>query len=263
MSLTKKNIQKYLKEKNTSYRIFDIKYKEKEKQIIDNFKINNELIFSYCGKFNRNTLLKGDYYSKGKKSIIDILKFISNIGNNIDKDIHIIKDIIYRLLDKITKGYSKDYICLEIRIFLPNKDFNISRWHFDGFENQSKFVTLLKGPSTLFINDNDIESKNKFFETTDKMFKEQKEYIDKNGMKINEILEIDDKYRKILAKKLKDAKIVQPNNHQGTIFLTDSPKNNNNLVGIHSEPINNKPRFFISVMCGNKEEIKIIKKSDY
>ena len=80
---------------------------------------------------------------------------------------------------------------------------------------------------------------------------------EENKIKINEILKIDEKYRKILAKKLKDAKIVQPNNNQGTIFLTDLPKNNS-LVGIHSEPVNNKPRFFISIMCGTKEEINKI-----
>lgn len=260
MSLTSTNIKKYIKTKDTSFKIFDIKYTEKEKQTIDNFKIDNEIFFTYYGKFNENTLIKGDYYKKGTKSIINILNFISNIGNNTDKNIQIIKDIIYKLLDKVTKSYNKDYIWLEIRIFLPNKDFNISRWHTDGFENQSKFVTLLKGPSTLFIADKDIKAKETFFEITDKMFKEETKYIKKNGMKIDEILKIDDKYRKILAKKLKDVKIDQPNNNQGAIFLTDISINDNKLIGIHSEPVNDKPRFFISVMCGTKEEInKIIR----
>ena len=255
MSLTKINIQKYLQKKDVSYKIFDIKYTEKEKQIINNFKIDNEIFFTYHGKFNKNILLKGYYDNNDKKSSIDILNFISNIGNNNDKDIQIIKNIIYKLLDKVIKGlngYNKDYIYFEINITQPNKDFNISRWHFDGFENQSKFVTLLKGPSTLFIDDKDIKSKKIYFEVTAKMLKEEE-----NKIKINEILKIDEKYRKILAKKLKDAKIVQPNNNQGTIFLTDLPKNNS-LVGIHSEPVNNKPRFFISIMCGTKEEINKI-----
>jgi hypothetical protein len=233
MSLTKSNIKKYLENKDTSYKIFDIKYTEKEKQTINNFKINNEIVFSYYGKFDEKTLLKGYYYKKGTKSISNILNFISNIGNNKDKDIQIIKDIIYKLLDKVTKGYNKDYIWLDIRITLPNKDFNIPRWHFDGFENQSKFVTLLQGLGTLFISDKDIKAKEIFFKIVDKEYK-------------------------VLANKLKDADIVQPNNNQGTIFLTGFPKNNK-LLAIHSEPNNDKSRFFISVMCGTKEEINKIR----
>jgi hypothetical protein len=252
MSLSKTNIQKYLQKKDTSYKIFDIKYTEKEKKAINNFKIENEISFYYYGKFNENTLLKEKYNDKK-----NILNFISNIGNNSGKDIQIIKDIIYKLLEKVTKSYNKDYILLEIRISLPNKYFDITRWHFDGYENQSKFVTLLKGPSTLFIDDKDIKSKKIYFEIDDKKSKE----TNKNGIKIKELIKIDDKYRKILAKKLKDAKIVQPTNNQGAIFLTDLPKNidksviHNKLVAIHSEPINNNPRFFISVICGTQYEI--------
>ncbi len=74
-----------------------------------------------------------------------------------------------------------------------------------------------------------------------------------------------DKYRKIQAKKLKNAKVVQPNNNQGAIFLTDYSidKIDKTLTYpcIHSEPPNNKPRFFISVMCGTKENINEVSKS--
>lgn len=95
MSLTSANIKRYLKYKDSSFKLFDIKYTDKEKQTINNFKINNETEFFYTGKFNKNTLMKN-------KDKIDILQFIESIGNNNEKDIKVIKNIIYKLLDKVT-----------------------------------------------------------------------------------------------------------------------------------------------------------------
>lgn len=65
-------------------------------------------------------------------------------------------------------------------------------------------------------------------------------------------IKIDEKYRKILAKKLKPI-IDQPNNEQGLIFLNST--NHSEFVGIHSEPDKNKKRLFISILCGTKNYI--------
>tara|TARA_B110000971_G_scaffold75935_1_gene78006 strand:- start:253 stop:966 length:714 start_codon:yes stop_codon:yes gene_type:complete len=235
MSLTSTNIKSYLKNKDSSFKLFDIKYTEEEKQTINNFKIDNETEFIYTGKFDKDTLLKDNK--------INILKFIESIGNNTEKNIKIIKNIIYKLLDKVTNGYGKNYIDLIISIQLPNKEFNMARWHTDGYFNNSKFITVLKGPSTLFIDDKDIKSRKTYFTIQDLLMKK---YVSNGGFDEK----AHDKYRKILAKKLKDAKIVQPKNNQGTIFLTDAPVNNTIIAGIHSEPPINEKRFFIGVMCG-------------
>lgn len=118
---------------------------------------------------------------------------------------------------------------MDINTSLPNNEFNMPRWHTDGYPNNSKFVTVLKGPSTLFIDDKDSTSRKIYFTIEDLLIKE---------------------YKKILAKKLKDCKIIQPQNNQGTIFLTDAPVNNTTIAGIHSEPPFNEKRFFIGIMCG-------------
>ena len=239
MLLTSTNIKKYLKYKDSSFKLFDIKYTDKEKQTINNFKINNETEFFYTGKFNKDNLLKDN------QTKINILKFIESIGNNNEKDIKVIKNIIYKLLDKVTNGYDNEYIVLDINTSLPNNEFNMPRWHIDGYPNNSKFVTVLKGPSTLFIDDKDSKSRKIYFTIEDLLIKEYKK--NSNG-EYNE--KTHDKYRKILAKKLKDCKIIQPQNNQGTIFLTDAPVNNTTIGGIHSEPPFNEKRFFIGIMCG-------------
>jgi len=259
MSFTKTNIQKYLQKKDTSYKIFDIKYTQKEKQTIDSFKIDNEIAFSYYGKFDKNTELNGDCEKtiinelKGEyiKTKMNILDFITNIGNNTVKDILVIKNIIYKLLDKVLNSYNKKYILLVIRIFLPNKKSNIIRWHTDNFENQSKFVTVLKGPSTLFIDDKDIKSKKIFFENRNLLQNELDKIKNKEPY---EFISTYQKYDKILRKKMKDCKVVHPTNNQGVIFLTDN-KIDNKTCAIHSMPNVNDKRLFISIMCGTKEEI--------
>lgn len=266
MLLNKSNISKYLEKKDTSYKIFNIKYTQKEQEAIDNFNISNENFFTYFGKMNENII--GICYNNNNKTKIDILEFLSKIGTNTEKDIKIINNIIYKLLNKVTVGYNKNYIWLSLRIFLPNKDYDLVRWHTDGFKKQSKFVTLFKGPGTLFIDDSDIKSKETYFETNDKFSEEYNKYFKNNKIDRNEILKMRDKYRKIQAKKLKNAKVVQPNNNQGAIFLTDYSKEPKNKMEeylyspcIHSEPTNNKPRFFISVMCGTKKNINEVSKS--
>ena len=139
MLLNKSNISKYLEKKDTSYKIFNIKYTQKEQEAINNFDISNECYFTYFGKMNENII--GKY--NNNKTKIDILEFLSKIGTNTEKDIKTINNIIYKLLDKVTAGYNKNYIWLDLRCLLPNKDFDLVRWHTDGFTSQSKFVIFV------------------------------------------------------------------------------------------------------------------------
>jgi len=232
-------MKKYLTNRSSSFKLFDIKYTYTEKQTISNFKIENESAFYYRGKFDSDILIK-DTENK-----IDILTFISSIGNNTDKDIKVIKKIIYKLLNKLTKVYNKYYIELDIIISLKRPK-SITRWHIDAYPNNSKFVTTLIGQSTLFIDDSDIKSRNIFYNLQDQLIDEYKK---KNSTEWNDLKETHDKYNKIIATKLKKCKIVQPNNNQGTIFLTDTSNNNSKFSGIHSEPTINENRFFIGLLC--------------
>lgn len=152
------NIKNYLKNKDSSFKLFDIKYIKQEKNTIDNFKIDKMCHFSYYGKFDNNIILV-NYYDN-----MDLLTFITQIGNNNISDINIIITIIYKLLDKVTKGYQNKYVWFTIRISLPHDEYNIPRWHTDGFENLSKFITILKGSGTLLIDDKDTKSINTFFD---------------------------------------------------------------------------------------------------
>lgn len=225
-------MKKFINSKSSSFKVFDIKYTDIEKQTISKFKIENESEFYYHGNYDSDI-------------------FIKSIGNNTNKDIKIIKKIIYKLLNKLTKACDKYYIEVDINITL--KDIkSTKRWHIDAFPNNSKFVTTLIGPSTLFIDDSDIKSRNIYFKIQEELMTE---YTHINSTKWEDLAETYNKYNKILNKKLKKCKIVQPNNNQGVIFLTDIPANKSTFAGIHSEPLLDENRFFISVLCYNNKII--------
>lgn len=156
MKLTSTNINNYIKKKDTTYKIFDINYTQKEKEIINKIDIKLSKSFNFYGRFNKDILIN---CSREDINIIDYLQLVCD--NSYD-DIIKLKKIIYKLIEIVANGYNKKYIWFSIRTTLPNDHFRIPRWHIDGY-NGSKFVTLLQGPGTLVITDSDKVSRKLFF----------------------------------------------------------------------------------------------------
>ena len=105
-------------------------------------------------------------------------------------------------------------------------------------------LNLLQGPWTLVIKDSDKVSRKIFLEIDNK---HTNEVVTDIKPPIETIIKIDDKYRKILANKLKPM-IDQPTNDQGLIFLTN--RYDSKFAAIHSEPDETKKR-----LCGTKSYI--------
>jgi hypothetical protein len=240
------NIKKYLKNPLNNHLLFDIAYTKKELKYIDNFIISNRSSFNFYGD--------KDNFSDDKLNT-----FLTNIGPN--DDISILNNIINKLINKITKAYNTNYIWITIRITLPNHIFDIKRWHKDGpfFTNperinQTKFVTVLKGPGTLF------HTKSKLIDELYGKYRLKKfaEYDKLNIINtIDQTIEM--KYRKIFISKFKHIKYKQLKNNQGLIFITGNNYNDVKDGLLHSEPKADEPRFFISILPGTKEEITKLK----
>ena len=119
-------------------------------------------------------------------------------------------------------------------------DFDIPRWHCDGrqkgFEIRddiSKFATVFKGPGTLFIKTT-TEERESFIEIE----KSWENSID---------------YRKKINDEIKGTRI-QLEKNQGAIFMARTNDHQLNC-GIHSEPVLNESRLFLSILPGSKKEI--------
>ena len=244
-------MEEYLNSGNRDFKRFKLKYKRDEIKCIDSFVISKTKSYSYMGC---------------KKDMITMYSFLSELGDNSTECIEGIEKIVMKLLNNILSVYKKKYYWLSIRATLPNNLYDVPRWHKDGRffiksnKASSKFVTVLKGPGTLFIKNtknvskihNDITNK-KHYET-----RQIKDYS------IQEQIKIDDKYRPIYVKKLKKAKIIQIKNNEGAIFYTGTVNRIDNKVfitdgALHSEPQMDAPRLFISILPSSKKNIEELK----
>lgn len=220
-------------------------YHKKEEKCINNFEINKYSSFKFFGNLENMT----------HENIL--IPFLENLGNNSNKNIIIMNNIINKLIKNICKSYQKYYFWIAIRVSLPNTNFDIPRWHYDGpfFLNnpdaiQAKFITVLKGPGTLFLK-NEKESNEIFQKFKSEKRKELIKIKNNNYQKMDEI---DDKYRPIINKALSKFKKSELKNNEGLIFSVNMDKH-----FIHSEPSINDPRLFISILPGSKEDIEELK----
>ena len=163
------------------------------------------------------------------------------------------------IIRKVLKGYTKKHFWMDIRVTQPDHDFDIPRWHKDGnFFLQgpielhtSKFATVLKGPGTLLIKG--TKKVNQIY--NENLIEQRKEYIPTKDMK-EQSIRINKKYRPILAKKLANEKVIQVKNTQGVIFFAGNPREK---AALHSEPPNDAPRLFISILPSTEANIKDLK----
>jgi len=252
-----REIKKYLKELPKTFYSFDIKYTQKELDYLNNFIILKDSEFSYHGDIsNLNNKLND---------------FIKEINNN--KPSNIFSNIIYKLLDNITRAYNKKYFWILIRITLPSNEYDIPRWHKDhtfftdcyksgNYKNESKFVTVLKGPGTLFTDNSKINNIYDLIEKKETLEREKKRRLE---LEPNYDL-IVNKYRKILVSKLQNIKHNQLEPNKGLIFTVGSAKNDDEEFFdglLHSEPKLDSSRIFISILPGLKSEINNHKKRVY
>lgn len=228
--LTSANIKDYLKNDGKQFIIFDIEMTSDEQDAIDKITLKTDKIYEFihCSTTEIDNL---DNLENFIKSILD---------EQNDEQVKIISALIKRIIKTVMDGYEKKHYFLVIKTLPILPDYDIPRWHCDGkppgFEardDRSKFATVLKGPGTLFIR------------TTPE---ERKVFIDIEKNFVNTL-----EYRKELADKIKGIR-VQLGKNQGAIFMA-AHEGNQETCGIHSEPKHDKPRLFLSILPGSKQEI--------
>lgn len=246
MKLTTQNIEKYLDNPKKKFKIFNLPLTKKEQNILSDLKLPKiPTSFLHFGK---------------EEDIKNLDDFLLSLGDNSPEHIEFLEKKIREIFKTVVKGYNlKDAVFL-INSTYKDPSFDIRRWHTDGFqfprykdEIQSKFVMVLKGKHTLLLEETEKEKKF-YLDMINKEREEEKMYMP-YPFEIPEWKDLKMRYRKILDKKFKNSKIIQPLNSQGFIFLNHS----GNLFeygAIHSEPKKDDYRMFISILPGTEEEIK-------
>lgn len=245
MKISSTKINKYITSDKYDFKRFKMHYSSKEILSIDTFNINKFAHFSHFGSY---------------KDLKNINEFLSTLGDNNKILVNIMEKIIYNITKKVLKGYNMEHFWMDIRVTMPNNNYDIPRWHKDGNffphnkeeTSTSKFVTVLKGPGTLLIKG--TKRFNKIYNKIREQITNEKR---QHFTSMEEQFKIDDKYRPIIAKKFSTEPIVQVKNDEGLIFFTGSSSVSGAL---HSEPKIDAPRMFISILPSTEDNIMALKK---
>jgi len=217
----------------SSINLIDINYSDTDRLLIDRIDVKKHETFDFFGWVDPSNTMHG------------IKEFINNIGDN-----HTISDSLIRLIGWITRSViigagKKNHIWLTIRSIIPNHNYDEQRWHIDGrFYNsddtnelfQYKFITVMKGAGTYLLDLKDNE---------------RKVFIDKLHSK-----QYRDDYkqnRTDLHIMYKDYPRLELTNDQGIVLIVGG---DGSYSTIHSEPPQNQPRLFLSILTGTESEIK-------
>jgi hypothetical protein len=250
MKLTSTNINEYLSKPTKKFKIMTLPITNNCLEIIDNIKLPSDITtFDYFGNYKD----------------MNLCNQLDTLGDNTKSNIKMLEKIIKNITKIVLKGYNYKYFWMSIRITNKDDYFDVQRWHHDGkhFQNrsdmiaQSKFIMVLKGDGTLLLNSTKKEEEY-YLKMIQKRTKELSE-IEKGSLEYNsKYSKVEESYRLKLSKKFKNSKITTLSNNEGLVFITH-PGKFFNFGAIHSEPVKDKPRLFISILPGTKEEIEIWK----
>lgn len=133
------------------------------------------------------------------------------------------------------KDFNKESVWVMVRVTLPNNEFDIPRWHKDGYyieseEKTYKLVFTVKGAPTRFAEMTDVGK-----------YKELEKYE-----------EDDIEIRKKFMSAVKETDPISKD--QATMYLVGGED-----AKVHSEPPIDAPRIFMSVVPGSREQIEKFK----
>jgi len=205
---------------------FDVELTPEEREDIQEIKIEKELKqFNYYGPAN-------------EKLIRELNTYFGQLENNPQKLLNTISGIVAKAAQDMQKEFNKESVWTMVRVTLPTHEFDIPRWHTDGKyftsnEKTYKLVFTIKGASTRFAEKTDPD---KFEELTAK---------DPGGENTQ--------IKKELETTVQE---TEPISKDKTVIYLVGDKN----AKVHSEPIMDESRIFISVVPGSLEQIEELKK---
>lgn len=160
--------------------------------------------------------------------------FIKRIGLNNDETASTLSKVTYQIATQIIEASGKKTAWISIRANTPSSEFDIPRWHIDGYYYSPfnsfafKFVTVLKGKPTLLYS----------------MEQSEREAFN-NHMNDREFL------HHFLSKE----RVQSPKAGHGVFFVVGDMRR----AQVHSEPKIESERLFISVLPGDIAEIAELK----
>jgi hypothetical protein len=102
-----------------SYVFFNLRFSDREMEIFEKLKIEEFDALNLCGKLD--------------PIFEEVPAFLKSIGNDDEEVIRTITDAVYRIAVAITHAAGKEGAWVALRARLPIDDYDIPRWHTDGY----------------------------------------------------------------------------------------------------------------------------------
>ncbi|MDP1723887.1 MAG: hypothetical protein Q8L85_04220 [Alphaproteobacteria bacterium] len=226
---------------NNPFAFYDLNLSDNEIKTLEKITINSPILTAY------------NNYGHIDKLEVEVNEFIKKLSQENEIIAKEVSQLIEKLVKELIQASGKETAWVALRPSIPNSDFDLPRWHHDGYFykpydiQQYKFALVLKGPSTLFCKLSPDEKK--AFDILKK--KEiQKIVQDESGKIIK--FEEDISNRQALATMISDfqAPITIAKPYQGAVFVVGG-----NKAAIHSEPPISTNRLFLSILPGSKSQI--------
>jgi len=224
-----------LKERNIIS--FDIGLTAEEKDSIDELRIETQL-----PQFN-------SYGPINDEAIETLTAYLSGLGKNSEETKISISKLVARIAEGMIKDFDAESAWVMLRSFLPNDKFKIPRWHKDGSyfaskERVYKLIFSIKGAPTRLGEATDAEK----FEQLEKEGLENLVTNRISGDNPKKFEDEDIRIRKELASVVKEIEPLEVG-HAAMYLIGDKD------AVIHSEPLIDEPRIFMSVIVGSQDQI--------
>lgn len=211
-------------DENKNFAFVDLGISDEDVQSMSHFKV----------KFS------GNYDRFGKLELLhdELSEFLRSSEENDEEIIQKITANIVRIAHQVNQVAGKETAWVSVRLFTPNHDFDIPRWHQDGYFYAPysgfvfKFATVFKGNSTLFC----------------QLPKEVREIFQMN---FDGGLQLSLEHREFINSLLEGCVKESPQLGDGAFFIVGD----NESAAIHSEPKIDGERLFFSVLPGDDTEI--------
>lgn len=170
---------------------------------------------------------------------IEITEFLQTLGNDSETST-IAANIIEQLVEQSRDAFNAKTAWVGLRASVPNSQFDIPRWHTDGYfyepyqGTQHKVAFVSKGNGTLFGKLND----------------QWRQAFQECMLRHNYVPSI--KMRTESANLIAEHGVVQiAERKQGVVFAVGTPE----ISAIHSEPPITEARLFLSIVSGSDQQI--------
>ena len=237
--------QKYAKlSKDQPYALFDLGLSPEEIYLLESLIIDEPID-------DKPIVL--NYYGDLEQFESQVAVFLQSFGNS-QVDSEVAAQIIYKIVKNCCASMGVNEAWVAIRAFKKNHLYDVARWHIDSERLYTpqrgailyKIACAFKGDGTLFC---DVSDKVR----TKYLTMRSQSYVKTKGTREQAAALI----RGDIAKLLKGYKVTSASKGQGAIFIMGDEKTG----AIHSEPVMDKDRIFMSIIPGTHEQIQDLYKN--